>query len=154
MRSLAKEVGRRGATANLLWLEPGAEAGLAAPLAFFGGPRSAYVSGRTLRLTAAPIPAGHGLGGRTAVVTGAARGLGAATAERLAAEGARVLCVDVPAAGEPLEALARRLGGQALGWTSPRPMPAPAWWRRCRPPAGWTWWCTTPASPATARWPA
>lgn len=114
MRSLAKEVGRRGATANLLWLEPGAEAGLAAPLAFFGGLRSAYVSGRTLRLTAAPIPAGQGLGGRTAVVTGAARGLGAATAERLAAEGAHVLCVDVPAASEPLEALARRLGGQAL----------------------------------------
>jgi 3-oxoacyl-[acyl-carrier protein] reductase len=114
IRSLAKEVGRRGATANLLWLEPGAEAGLAAPLAFFGGPRSAYVSGRTLRLAAAPISAGQGLGGRIAVVTGAARGLGAATAERLAAEGARVLCVDVPAAGEPLEALARRLGGQAL----------------------------------------
>ena len=114
MRSLAKEVGRRGATANLLWLEPGAEAGLAAPLAFFGSPRSAYVSGRTLRLAAAPIPAGLGLAGQTAVVTGAARGLGAATAERLAAEGARVLCVDVPAAAEPLEALARRLGGQAL----------------------------------------
>ena len=43
-----------------------------------------------------------GLEGRRALVTGAARGIGAATAERLAAEGARVAAVDIDPAGGPL----------------------------------------------------
>ena len=47
------------------------------------------------------------LEGRTAIVTGAARGIGYATAERLAAEGARVLLADLDA---DVERAAGRLG--------------------------------------------
>ena len=51
------------------------------------------------------------LSGRTALITGAASGIGAACAERLAADGASVLLLD---RDERVRALAERLGGQAL----------------------------------------
>ena len=53
------------------------------------------------------------LEGRTALVTGAASGIGKATAVRLAAEGAAVMCADINAsgAGEVAEAIAES-GGQ------------------------------------------
>lgn len=52
------------------------------------------------------------LEGRTAVVTGAARGIGLAITERFLAEGARVALVDRD--GREVEAVARRLGAAAL----------------------------------------
>lgn len=52
------------------------------------------------------------LHGGVTVITGAAGGLGSATARRLAAEGMRLVLVDV--AGEPLARLARELGDDAL----------------------------------------
>ena len=59
---------------------------------------------------------GNGLAGRVAIVTGAAQGLGVATAEALAVAGARVLLADVQ--GDKAQAAARRLGsteGAGLG---------------------------------------
>jgi 3-oxoacyl-[acyl-carrier protein] reductase len=49
---------------------------------------------------------------RTAIVTGAAQGLGAAIAARLAAEGDRVLLADIDLAGA--EAVAAEIGGEAV----------------------------------------
>ena len=49
-----------------------------------------------------------GLDGKAVLVTGAARGIGLAVAERLVAEGARVCALD--ADGAALDALAERLG--------------------------------------------
>ncbi|NJP47706.1 3-oxoacyl-ACP reductase [Actinacidiphila epipremni] len=109
-RSLGKEIGR-GGTVNLLRLAPGAVPGSA--LDFLLSPRSAYVSGQVVEVGPAPeVPAAAGP--RTALVTGAARGIGAAVAETLVRGGADVVLLDVPQAGEALAAVAARLGGRAL----------------------------------------
>jgi 3-oxoacyl-[acyl-carrier protein] reductase len=118
-RSLAKEIGRRGATANLTYVARGAESRLAGLLPFFCGLPSAYVTGQVLHVTshvAAPtaLPMTQVLAGKTALVTGAARGIGAATAKRLAQEGARVVCLDVGAAQAALEQTAAEVGGIPL----------------------------------------
>ena len=54
------------------------------------------------------------LAGRTAVVTGAARGIGATVASTLRRDGATVICVDVPSAGDALARTANDIGGSAL----------------------------------------
>ena len=111
-RSLAKEL-RRGATANLVRMDPALDpADLGSALAFLLSPRSAYVSGQVLLIN--PPAAANTPAERTAVVTGAARGIGAVIAETLAREGLSVVCVDVPGQAEALRELAGRIGGEAL----------------------------------------
>ncbi|PSS57447.1 3-oxoacyl-ACP reductase [Pseudomonas sp. BBP2017] len=115
-RSLAKEL-RAGGTLQLLYVSDGAEDQLEGALRFFLSPKSAFVSGQVLRLQACNTQVQdwtRPLAGRKALVTGAARGIGAAIAETLARDGAEVVLLDVPQAKTDLEALAARLGGRSL----------------------------------------
>lgn len=119
VRSLAKELGRRGATANLLHVAEGAEDRVPAALRFFLSSASAFVSAQPLRVCARSAWNGDDpwfkpLSNKVALVTGAARGIGEATARVLAAEGARVVCLDRPDDDEPLSIVTREIQGDAL----------------------------------------
>ncbi|MCF1595283.1 3-oxoacyl-ACP reductase [Streptomyces muensis] len=133
-RSLGKEIGR-GRTVNLVRLTDARAAG--STLRFLLSPKSAYVSGQVIEVGAygvqdqgvhgegvheegaygeggAPAGLDRPLTGRTALVTGAARGIGEAVAETLARDGARVVVLDVPQAEQDARRVADRLGGTAL----------------------------------------
>jgi 3-oxoacyl-[acyl-carrier protein] reductase len=118
-RSIGKEVGR-GATVQLLYVAPGAEANAESTLRFLLSSRSAYVSGQVVRVgdagapVAAPADWARPLDGQVAVVTGASRGIGASIASVLARDGAEVVLLDIPAQGQLLAQTANELGGSAL----------------------------------------
>jgi 3-oxoacyl-[acyl-carrier protein] reductase len=117
VRSAAKEL-RQGATGQLVYVAPGAEANAESTLRFLLSARSAYVSGQVVRIGAGastdPLDWDQPHAGRVAVVTGASRGIGAAIARTLARDGATVVGVDVPAQGEELAEVVNEIGGESL----------------------------------------
>lgn len=120
LRSLAMEL-RNGATGNGILLADGVNTTSASALAalrFFLSGRSAFVDGQFLKVSS---PAGElpddvekPLAGKVAVVTGSARGIGAAIARTMHRDGATIIAVDVPAAGDHLASVANEIHGTAL----------------------------------------
>lgn len=117
MRSLGKEVGRKGCSVNLVQVRAGGEDNLAGPLRFLLSEHSAYVTGQVLQVgkgQGAPGPFSAPLAGKLALVTGAARGIGASIAQILAREGAQVIGMDRPQEEGALGETMSRIGGRGL----------------------------------------
>jgi 3-oxoacyl-[acyl-carrier protein] reductase len=118
-RSLAKEIGAKGATSNLIYVEDGAESRLGGVLRFLLSKASAFVTAQPQWVSQrarwdGEDPWTQPLAGKVALVTGSARGIGEATARVLASEGAHVICLDRPEEDAKLSLVARDVGGSML----------------------------------------
>ena len=123
VRSLAKECGSRQATCNLVSVAGESDGNhcptppTETPISFFLSENSAYITGQSIQVQAqAKVSSDHNnnesqnthsdVRGLKIVVTGAARGIGAATALRLAQGGARLVLVDRPDDAKTLQKVA------------------------------------------------
>ena len=117
VKSVGKEF-KKGIAANLVYVDQGAENNIESAVRFAISPRSAYVSGQIIRVSKAEnvdVDWSKPLAGKTAVVTGASRGIGEAIAHVLARDGAHVICLDVPQQQADLDRVANAIGGSTLG---------------------------------------
>ncbi|WP_202740531.1 3-oxoacyl-ACP reductase [Acinetobacter baumannii] len=116
IKSVGKEF-KKGITAQVVYVDEGAAANLESTLRFLLSPRSAYVSGQVIRVSKADVVDvdwAKPLAGKTALVTGASRGIGEAIAHVLARDGAHVICLDVPQQQADLDRVAADIGGSTL----------------------------------------
>ncbi|MDQ9851764.1 3-oxoacyl-ACP reductase [Acinetobacter baumannii] len=116
IKSVGKEF-KKGITAQVVYVDEGAAANLESTLRFLLSPRSAYVSGQVIRVSKADVVDvdwAKPLAGKTALVTGASRGIGEAIAHVLARDGAHVICLDVSQQQADLDRVAADIGGSTL----------------------------------------
>ncbi|MEE2959115.1 MAG: 3-oxoacyl-ACP reductase [Myxococcota bacterium] len=120
MRSLSKEMGKKGIGVILCRCPSTGSPSLAGALRYFLSGASAYVTGQpiTLGTSGKKLTAGFSwdqpLAGKTALVTGASRGIGRSTAITLAADGAKVICLDRLEEADSLAELTQKINGVAL----------------------------------------
>ncbi|WP_238423149.1 3-oxoacyl-ACP reductase [Gordonia sp. 'Campus'] len=119
-RSLGKEL-LKGSTVQLVYVSPDAKTGLTgleSTVRFVLSAKSAFVDAQVIRVGGADATAPKNwdkpLEGKVAVVTGAARGIGATIAEVLSRDGAHVIAADIPQAGDALSETANKVGGTAF----------------------------------------
>ncbi|MBF0120797.1 MAG: 3-oxoacyl-ACP reductase [Desulfobacterales bacterium] len=114
MRSMGREIGKNGSTTQLIYVDKGSENRLEPVLRFFMSYRSSYISGQSLHVTSKVITDNspsfiRPIDGKVALVTGAARGIGAEISKSLSREGANVICMDLGGEGEHLSKLSDEL---------------------------------------------
>lgn len=121
VKSLAKEIGPKGSTANLITIasekDTIAAETIIGSIYFLLSDKSSFITGQTFFHNLSNTKNNifeNLLENKIALVTGAARGIGAETAVSLAREGAKVILVDVPQASTELNALASKINGIAL----------------------------------------
>lgn len=120
VKSASRELGRTGATAQLITVAKGAEERVAPTLRFLLSDRSSFISGQVYAIDAVAQGAElsswtRPLEGKAALVTGGARGIGEAICRRLAREGAFVIVVDRPEAEVEGAPVAESIQGAFMG---------------------------------------
>ena len=120
-KALSKEIGgKKGVTVNQLKITHNEVnvSDVAKSAFFFLSDKSSFITGQVIELNNVT---GNGfqtpvqlLKGKTAIVTGGARGIGAAAARVLSREGAKVIIVDVPPSKEDAEKLAQEISGDVI----------------------------------------
>ncbi|OTG65182.1 3-oxoacyl-ACP reductase [Acinetobacter silvestris] len=116
VKAVGKEF-KKGIAADLILVDADAATNLESSLRFLISPRSAYVSGQVIHVSKAnvlDIDWAKPLAGKTALVTGASRGIGEAIAHVLSRDGAHVICLDVPQQQADLDRVAHEIGGSTL----------------------------------------
>ena len=118
IKSVAKEIGRKGATANLLYVDKGGKTAIEAPLRFLLSAGSTFMNAQVLNVSK-PVADSDAdwtrpLANKSVVVTGAARGIGLAISQVLARDGATVIGIDVPQAEAELKAAMADINGLSL----------------------------------------
>ena len=120
IRSMGREIGRKGSTSQVMYVDEGADDRIEPVLRFLLSERSAYVSGQPVHISATvktdgrKSPYQRPLEGKVTLVTGSARGIGAATARALAREGANVIVMDRASEEEAAAKVVEEISGTWL----------------------------------------
>lgn len=117
VKSLGREVGGEGSNANLILFPTSAGRSAAEVACWFLSDRGAFISGQTVELnhkTTAESPTAGLLADKTAIVTGAARGIGLAICKALRREGAKVLGIDHPSQKDTLHDAMQDIGADTM----------------------------------------
>ena len=113
-KSLAKEVGRKGTTVNIIYMQNKVELELDGALSFLLSSKSTFISGQPFEVSVVEQQQNTNEAQKIALVTGAAQGIGLAISQTLARDGFKVVGVDIPQAENELITSMKHINGDAI----------------------------------------